>query len=108
MLTASARSTTGSTDDLGADDYLGKRSRSASGGQAAALARRSRDPCRRCWSAMTCAWTRPAGGDQGRPFPAPDRKEFGVLEVLLAADGAVVSAEDLLERVWDEHTVPLH
>jgi DNA-binding response OmpR family regulator len=34
------------------------------------------------------------------------RKEFGVLEVLLAADGAVVSAEDLLERVWDEHTDP--
>jgi len=33
-------------------------------------------------------------------------KEFGVLEVLLAADGAVVSAEDLLERVWDEHTDP--
>ena len=29
-----------------------------------------------------------------------------MLEVLLAADGAVVSAEDLLERVWDEHTDP--
>jgi DNA-binding response OmpR family regulator len=34
------------------------------------------------------------------------RKEFGVLEVLLAARGAVVSAEELLERVWDEHTDP--
>jgi DNA-binding response OmpR family regulator len=34
------------------------------------------------------------------------RKEFGVLEALLAADGAVVSAEELLERVWDEHTDP--
>jgi DNA-binding response OmpR family regulator len=34
------------------------------------------------------------------------RKEFGVLEVLLAADGAVVSAEDLLEQVWDEHADP--
>ena len=31
------------------------------------------------------------------------RKELGVLEVLLAADGAVVSAEELLERVWDEN-----
>jgi DNA-binding response OmpR family regulator len=34
------------------------------------------------------------------------RKELAVLEVLLAADGAVVSAEELLERVWDEHTDP--
>jgi DNA-binding response OmpR family regulator len=34
------------------------------------------------------------------------RKELGVLEALLAADGAVVSAEQLLERVWDEHTDP--
>ena len=34
------------------------------------------------------------------------RKEFGVLEMLLAADGAVVSAEALLEHVWDEHADP--
>jgi DNA-binding response OmpR family regulator len=34
------------------------------------------------------------------------RKEFGVLEVLLESDGAVVSAEQLLERVWDENTDP--
>ena len=34
------------------------------------------------------------------------RKEFGVLETLLAADGAVVSAEDLLEHVWDANTDP--
>src|SRR6266511_3902944 len=34
------------------------------------------------------------------------RKELGVLEVLLAADGAVISAEELLERVWDEHADP--
>jgi DNA-binding response OmpR family regulator len=34
------------------------------------------------------------------------RKEFGVLEVLLAAAGAVVSSEELLERVWDEHADP--
>jgi DNA-binding response OmpR family regulator len=30
-------------------------------------------------------------------------KEFGVLEVLLAAGGGVISAEELLERVWDAH-----
>ncbi|MDP8928594.1 MAG: response regulator transcription factor [Actinomycetota bacterium] len=34
------------------------------------------------------------------------RKELAVLEVLLAADGRVVSAEDLLEQVWDEHADP--
>jgi DNA-binding response OmpR family regulator len=34
------------------------------------------------------------------------RKEFAVLEVLIGADGATVSAEELLERVWDEHTDP--
>jgi DNA-binding response OmpR family regulator len=33
-------------------------------------------------------------------------KEFGVLEALLAADGAVVSGEELLEKVWDENTDP--
>jgi len=31
------------------------------------------------------------------------RKEFGILEMLLAADGALVSAEELLEHVWDAH-----
>lgn len=34
------------------------------------------------------------------------RKEFGVLEVLVAAGGKVVSAEELLERVWDEEADP--
>jgi DNA-binding response OmpR family regulator len=33
-------------------------------------------------------------------------KEFGVLELLLAAQGRVVSAEELLERVWDEMADP--
>jgi DNA-binding response OmpR family regulator len=34
------------------------------------------------------------------------RKELAVLEALLSADGRVVSAEELLERVWDEHADP--
>ncbi|MFC7344281.1 response regulator transcription factor [Saccharopolyspora griseoalba] len=34
------------------------------------------------------------------------RKELGVLEVLLTASGAVVSSEELLERVWDENADP--
>jgi DNA-binding response OmpR family regulator len=33
-------------------------------------------------------------------------KEFAVLELLLAAQGSVVSAEELLERVWDEAANP--
>jgi DNA-binding response OmpR family regulator len=33
-------------------------------------------------------------------------KEFAVLECLLTADGRPVSAEELLERVWDEETDP--
>lgn len=33
-------------------------------------------------------------------------KEFALLECLMAANGRVVSAEELLERVWDEATDP--
>ncbi|KAB8167905.1 MULTISPECIES: response regulator transcription factor [Streptomyces] len=41
----------------------------------------------------------------GRPIQlAP--KEFAVLEVLMRGDGAVVSAEQLLEKAWDENTDP--
>lgn len=41
----------------------------------------------------------------GRPLELTP-KEFGVLEVLLAATGRTVSAEELLERVWDEFADP--
>jgi DNA-binding response OmpR family regulator len=34
------------------------------------------------------------------------RKEFGVLEVLAGAGGGTVSAEELLEHVWDAHADP--
>ncbi len=34
------------------------------------------------------------------------KKEFAVLAELLRADGAVVSAEQLLEKAWDEHVDP--
>ncbi|MFE7775449.1 response regulator transcription factor [Streptomyces sp. NPDC057445] len=33
-------------------------------------------------------------------------KEFSVLQILLEADGAAVSAEELLERAWDAHADP--
>jgi two-component system, OmpR family, response regulator VanR len=34
------------------------------------------------------------------------RKQFAVLEILVAADGGVVSAEDLLEKAWDANADP--
>src|SRR5688500_485089 len=34
------------------------------------------------------------------------RKQFAVLEVLVAAEGGVVSAEELLQRAWDENANP--
>ncbi len=39
-------------------------------------------------------------------FVALTRKQFAVLEVLLDAEGGVVSAEALLERAWDENADP--
>lgn len=34
------------------------------------------------------------------------RKQFAVLELLMQADGGVISAETLLEKAWDEHANP--
>jgi DNA-binding response OmpR family regulator len=109
MLTAA-----GTVDDridgltLGADDYLGKPF--AFGELVArirALARRSRDPLPPVLERRDVRLD-PARREATRAghFLHLTRKEFGVLEALLAADGAVVSAEDLLERVWDEHADP--
>ena len=58
---------------------------------------------RRADLAVDTAQRRARRGDR-----ALDRapKEFGVLERLLAAQGRTVSAEELLERVWDEHADP--
>ena len=50
----------------------------------------------------TARWTATRGG---KTLPLT-RKEFGVLEILVAAGGRVVSAEELLERVWDEEADP--
>jgi DNA-binding response OmpR family regulator len=41
----------------------------------------------------------------GRFIPLSPR-EFAVLEVLMRANGTVVSAEELLEKAWDEHIDP--
>ena len=39
-------------------------------------------------------------------YVALTRKQFAVLEVLVAAEGGVVSAEELLDRAWDENADP--
>jgi two-component system response regulator VanR len=39
-------------------------------------------------------------------YVALTRKQFAVLEVLVAAEGGVISAEELLERAWDENADP--
>ena len=50
-------------------------------------------------TARRCAWR------AGRPLELSP-KEFGVLELLAAAQGRALPAEELLERVWDEFADP--
>jgi DNA-binding response OmpR family regulator len=94
--------------DLGADDYLGKPfAFDELVARIRALTRRAgpvRPPIlRRLDIELDAAAHRATRG--GRELELTN-KEFGVLEVLLAADGGVVSAEELLEKVWDENTDP--
>jgi two-component system response regulator VanR len=39
-------------------------------------------------------------------YVALTRKQFAVLEILVAAEGGVVSAEELLDQAWDEYMNP--
>jgi DNA-binding response OmpR family regulator len=93
--------------NLGADDYLAKPfAFEELVARVHALARRSPATpplLARGQLALDRARRRATRG--GRELPLT-RKELGVLEVLMAADGAVVSAEELLERVWDENADP--
>ncbi|WP_049573575.1 response regulator transcription factor [Streptomyces sp. SBT349] len=43
---------------------------------------------------------------RGGRYISLTRKQFAVLNLLMAARGGVVSAETLLERAWDEHADP--
>ncbi len=93
---------------LGADDYLPKPFRFAElVARIHALARRagpSRPPVLRHADIELDPARRAVTREDGPVELA--RKEFAVLEALMAADGATVSAEELLERVWDEHIDP--
>jgi DNA-binding response OmpR family regulator len=92
---------------LGADDYLPKpfvfdelvlRLR--------ALARRAHNAPRLLRRAgLSFDTARRVVTRDGRIIPLTT-KELAVLEILMTADGAVVSAEDLLEGAWDEHADP--
>jgi DNA-binding response OmpR family regulator len=93
---------------LGADDYLPKPFAFAEFvARLRALMRRNQPAL----APVLCAGdvqmdpARRAATRAGRPLDLGP-KEFGVLELLLAAQGRVVSAEELLERVWDEMADP--
>ena len=94
--------------DLGAGDYLGKPFAFAE------LIARVRALSRRAPSAppvlrrgdLTVDRARHRATRGGRALSLT-RKEFGILEKLLAADGVLVSAEELLEHVWDANADPL-
>jgi DNA-binding response OmpR family regulator len=93
---------------LGADDYLTKPFAFAElSARIQALARRARPaapPALERAGIRLDPHLRTVTRD-GEPI-ALSRKEFAVLTELLRAQGGVVSAEQLLEKAWDEHVDP--
>ena len=109
MLTAA-----GSVEDrveglgIGADDYLPKPFHLTElVARIRALARRSRRalPPRLTFGDLELDTSHREVTRAGEPV-ALTPKEFAVLEVLLRAEGAVVSTEEILERAWDDATDP--
>jgi DNA-binding response OmpR family regulator len=93
--------------NLGADDYLAKPfDFSELVARVRALARRSPSaPPVLTRGDLVVDRIRRLVTRAGRPVLLA-RKELGILEVLVSADGGVVSSEQLLEQVWDEHADP--
>jgi DNA-binding response OmpR family regulator len=93
--------------NLGADDYLGKPfAFTELVARVQALARRApAAPPVVTRGDLVVDRARRRATRSGRSV-ALTRKEFGVLEMLVAADGGVVSAEELLEHVWDANADP--
>ncbi|MEV8504071.1 response regulator transcription factor [Actinoplanes sp. NPDC051475] len=93
---------------LGADDYLTKPFAFAElAARVQALGRRSTPavPPILEQEGVVLDVARHAATRDGRVLNLTN-KEFAVLHVLLAARGRVISAEELLERAWDENTDP--
>jgi DNA-binding response OmpR family regulator len=94
--------------ELGADDYLPKPFEFAElVARVRALGRRSTTalPPKLCRGDIVLDPSRRVAYRGSRRLQLSP-KEFSLLEYLLAADGRVVSAEELLARVWDEAADP--
>ena len=95
--------------ELGADDYLGKPfAFEELVARVRALGRRATPPAPPVLTGPGGLAVDPARRTASRHGVPLDltRKELGVLEELLRADGAVLSSEELLDRVWDENADP--
>ena len=90
---------------MGADDTSPSPSTSELTARVRALGRRAAVPLPRCYGDIRLDPGSRAASRAGQRL-ALSAKEFAVLEYLLACAGRVVSAEELLERVWDEAADP--